>query len=43
MDLGAGLFTLGVADLDGHLREVAHNPFCEITAGDETRFAAPGS
>lgn len=28
------------ADPDGHLWEVAHNPFCEITPRGETLFAA---
>jgi catechol 2,3-dioxygenase-like lactoylglutathione lyase family enzyme len=28
------------ADPDGHLWEVAHNPFCEITLRGETLFAA---
>ncbi|MDP1736092.1 MAG: VOC family protein [Caulobacter sp.] len=28
------------ADPDGHLWEVAHNPFCEITPRGETFFAA---
>ena len=28
------------ADLDGHLWELAHNPFCEITPRGETLFAA---
>lgn len=31
------------ADLDGHLWEVAHNPFCQITPGGETLFAPPSS
>lgn len=29
------------ADPDGHLWEVAHNPFCEITSRGETLFVAP--
>lgn len=29
------------ADPDGHLWELAHNPFCEITPRGETLFSAP--
>jgi len=31
------------ADPDGHLWELAHNPFCEITPRGETLFGGPSS